>query len=68
MKLFMITWLIVGLISLIGIWMVEIKLNDFKIKDLSYEHITVSILMILLGYISPLIVCAAIANEQDEWN
>lgn len=68
MKLFIITWLIVGLISLIGIWMVEIKLNDFKIRDLSYEHIMVSILMILLGYISPLIVCAAFEGEQDEWN
>ena len=64
----MITWLIVGFISLIGIWIVELKWNDFSIKQLSYEHITVSVLILILGYISPLIICAAFAGEQDEWD
>ena len=68
MNIFIITWFVVGLISLIGIWMIELKGKEFNKSYFDYEHIVVSILILLLGYISPLIICAVYEDEHNEWN
>ena len=39
-------------------------LHKAGIKQLSYEHITVSFLILILGYISPLIICAVYTEEE----
>ena len=64
LEFFIISWFVVGFISLIGIWMVELRGKHFNKNYLEYEYIMVSILIFLLGYISPLIICAAYPDED----
>ena len=66
MNLFITSWLLSGFISLIGMWILELK-NDKSNKkiELGYEHICASILILMLGYISLLIVYGAYKYEDN---
>ena len=64
MLVFLISWLVVGIISLIGSWILELRGSDYDENYFDKEHIYVSFLLIVLGYLSPLIICMAITSEK----
>ena len=60
----LISWLIVGLISTIGAWILELRGSEYDENYFDKEHIYTSFLLIVLGYISPIIICVAITEEK----
>lgn len=61
---FLISWLIVGTICTIGSWILELRGSEYNENYFDKEHIYVSFLLIVLGYISPLVICMAITSEK----
>ena len=61
---FIISWFVVGLISVIVIWILELRGTEFNGDYFDKEHVTVSILLFLLGYISFIIMYAALTQDK----
>lgn len=61
---FVISWFIVGLLSVITIWIMELRGKDYNENYFDKEHIIVSIIMILFGYMSFVIIYAALTQDK----
>lgn len=61
---FIISWFVAGLISVIVIWILELRGTEFDGDYFDKEHVTVSILLFLLGYISFVIMYAALTQDK----
>ena len=61
---FIISWFVVGLVSVIVIWILELRGTEFNGDYFDKEHVTVSILMFLLGYLSFVIMYAALTQDK----
>ena len=64
MLVFLISWIIVGMISTLGAWILELRGAEYNENYFNKEHIYVSFLLIVLGYVSPLVICMAITSEK----
>lgn len=63
MKGFIISWLIVGLISTIAIWISDMRGQKYNKNYFDTQTICYSIVICMLGYISLLLVCLIYGKE-----
>ena len=61
---FIISWFVAGLISIIIVWILELRGKEFDENYFSREHVIVSLVMIIFGYMSFVIIYAALTQDK----
>lgn len=62
--IFLILWFIVGLISTIIVWIYNMRGSDYDESYFDEPTILMSLVMIFLGYLSPIILIAIILHSN----
>lgn len=58
------SWFVVGIISMITVWIFDMRGKEFNENYFDNGNLFVSFLMIALGYFSPIIIYLSYANDK----
>lgn len=59
-----VSWFVVGLISVATIWISDMRGKEFNKDYFDSEIVTLSIILIVLGYVTPFIVYSLFTSEK----
>lgn len=62
--IFVISWFVIGFICMFSLWISEMRGREFDEAFFDEDVVSVSIMMLILGFISPFLICIAYTKEK----